>query len=220
MLSLINKALRPLRKQLRLQVSRVTLNRTDEKGLLVNQVEALEGETLENVERLENYGLAGRPPAGSEGVMLAVGGSRDHPVLAGLEHRGHRPELAEGEVKLYAIFKQFIHLDKDGNIVFKAPKGFIFEGEAFKATVSQGFDLQGGDFKAAMSGGIAMSGERLAIAAPGGSKIEGGLSATQDITSEGEIKDGRGTMQDMRGVYNSHTHPETQSVTGPPSGKM
>jgi len=188
MLDIINRALRPLKKQMRLQTSRVTLNRTEEKGLQANQVEALEGETLDNAERLENYGLAGRPPAGSEGVMLAVGGSRDHPVLVGLEHREHRPELAEGEVKLYSIFKQCIHLDNEGNIVFEAPESFIFKGKNFIAEIAEG---------------ITMTSKSLSITAPEGSTIDGGLSAT------GDVEDHTSTMQEMRNIYNPHTHPGT-----------
>ena len=201
MLNIISRALGPIKKQLRLTTSRVTLNRTDEKGLLISQVEGLEGETLENVERLENYGFAGRPPAGSEGVMLAVGGSRDHPVMVGLEHREHRPELADGESALYSMFKQLIHLDKEGNIVFTAPKGFIFKGESFTATLKEN---------------ISMTGRSLAITAPEGSNIAGGLSATGNITSESQVQDHRGTMQNMRDVFNPHTHPGV----GPPSQQM
>ena len=194
MLDLINRALGPLKKQMRLQTSRVTLNRTDEKGLLTSQVEGLEGETLDNVERLENYGLAGRPPAGSEGVLMAVGGSRDHPVMAGLEHREHRPEIAEGEVKLYSMFKQFVHLDKDGNIVFTAPENFIFRGKNFIAEIEDD---------------VSMTSKRLGITAPEGSRIDGALSATRDITSEQEVRDHTSTMQHMRDIYNPHTHPGT-----------
>jgi len=180
----VRKLIDRQRKKAQLMVGRCVLSSSEDKGLLTSQVEALEGETLEGVERLENYGLAGSPPAGSEGALLCVGGSRDHPLMVGLEHRAHRPELAEGEVKLYSIFKQMIHLDADGNIRIKAPKGVIIEAETFEAVLGKTFK----------------------VVAPEGAEIDGDLTGTKDVS------DKKSSIQGMRDIYNSHTHPDTDPV--------
>lgn len=189
-------------------VGRCVLNSSEDKGLLTSQVEGLEGETLENVERLENYGLAGRPPAGSEAVLVSVGGARDHQVLVGGEHREHRPELSGGEIKLYSMFKQFIHLDKDGNIRIKAPKGVIIEAESFSATLEKGVEFQAGEgvevqagqgvevkagqdvkfesqtFWADAQGDATITAERIGMAAEGGSVVDAGMHFKREVMSD------------------------------------
>lgn len=222
------KLLDRLRKKTQLMVGRCVLSAAEEKGLLTSQVEALEGETLEGVERLENYGLAGHPPAGSEGALFNVGGSRDHPLLVGLEHRKYRPELASGEVQLYSMFKQMIHLDKDGNIRIKAPKGVIIEAESFEATLTKDVKFQSETFWSNSEQDTAFTAQRFGVAAEEGAEIDGSshftkeletdrhIKAKQDITSEQQVRDQRSSMQEMRNVYNPHTHPNT----GPANQKM
>jgi phage baseplate assembly protein V len=194
-LDVINKALKPLANKAKLMVGRCILSAAKASGLLVMQISALEGETIEGAERIENYGLAGHPPGGAEGVMCSVGGSRDHVVIVAMEHRGVRPEIDDGEVKLYSKFEQFIYLDKEGNIIIKAPKGIKIEAESFDAQITEG---------------IVMNSQSLGITAPGGSTVDGNLSST------GEVQDHTNTMQNMREAYNPHTHPGV----GPPSNSM
>lgn len=212
----IRKLTNPLKKKMQLMVGRCILSAAEDKGLLTSQVEALEGETLEGVERLENYGLAGSPPAGSEGALLCVGGSRDHPLMVGLEHRGYRPELAGGEVQLYSMFKQLIHLDADGNIRIKAPKGVIIEAESFEAVLEKDATFQSENFWANAENDIALTAQRFAVAAEDGAEVDSELHTRKDISSDQEIRDKKSSMQDMRNTYNVHTHPDT----GPVNEKM
>jgi phage gp45-like len=166
-------------------VGRCVLSAAKASGLMVMQIQALEGETIEGAERIENYGLAGNPPGGAEGVMVEAGGDRDHVLIVAMEHRGFRPAVAGGEVKVYSQFEQFIHLDQNGDLIISAPQGVKIKAKSLDAQLSEG---------------ITMQGQSLAITAPDGSTVNGNLS------SSGQVSDGRSTMQAMRDIYNPHTH--------------
>lgn len=224
----LRKMFEPLNRRMKLMVGRCVLNSAEDNGILTGQVAGLEDETLEKVERLENYGLAGHPPAGSEGAMLCVGGARDHPLMVGMEHREHRPSMAEeGEIKLYSMFKQFIHLDKDGNIRIKAPKGVYIEAESFTATLEEDTTFQSRNFSSSTdknttfqsqnfhsnaADDIALTSDRFGVAARESAIVDSGLHTTReitaerDITSHREVRDHKSTMQGMRDIYNPHTH--------------
>lgn len=71
-----------------------------------------------DVEVLEQYGLTSAPPAGSEGVALAVGGDGSHHVVLGLGSRSLRlTGLASGEVALYSEHGQQVLLKASGDVV-------------------------------------------------------------------------------------------------------
>jgi phage baseplate assembly protein V len=70
------------------------------------------------VEVLEQYGFTSAPPAGAEGVALAVGGDGSHHVVLGLGNRSLRlTGLASGEVALYSEHGQQVVLKASGDIV-------------------------------------------------------------------------------------------------------
>lgn len=49
---------------------------------------------------------------------------------------------------------------------------------------------------------------------------KGLLLNSAGVVSEGEVADHKSSMQSMRGIYNAHTHTETDSVTQKPSQEM
>jgi phage baseplate assembly protein V len=70
----------------------------------------LAGERHSEVYRPQAFGFSSRPPKGSTGVVLSLGGERSRSVFLGGEHDDHRPTgLKEGEAKLY---------DAEGNLIF------------------------------------------------------------------------------------------------------
>lgn len=93
-----------LARRLRLLIGRAVITAIrDELKMQELQLTALDGETLDNVERFEEYGLTSRPLAGAEAVIAAVAGVRDHAVVVALGDRRHRPRgvLGAGDVALY-----------------------------------------------------------------------------------------------------------------------
>lgn len=103
---------------LRLMVARAAVNLiNDAGGLQVLQINALASETVDGVERVQNYGLTSHPPRGSTAIAVAVGGNRNHLVAIAVDDEASRPrELEEGEVALYNNANAQQLLDRDGNI--------------------------------------------------------------------------------------------------------
>ena len=93
----------PLRRRVLLMVGRAVLTLVDDaRRMQTVQVQALAGETLADVERVQQYGLTSHPHPGAECVVVSVGGMRQHPLVVAVDDRRHRPTgLAQGEVALY-----------------------------------------------------------------------------------------------------------------------
>lgn len=110
--------LRPLRQQLANLVARAVVNVvTDSLKMQALQLTILEGETREDAERFQQYGLTSHPLTGAEAVALSVGGRRDHLLVISVDDRRHRlKDLAPGEVALYTDEGARVHL-KRGRIV-------------------------------------------------------------------------------------------------------
>lgn len=118
----LQKLLRPLVTRIANVVSRGEITRVDDakRGQLV-QVELLDGETREDVERPQNYGFTSVPLEGAEVVVVCVGGSRDHAFVVAADDRRHRVKgLEPGEVAVYHHGGSRIVLRNSGNIDVEA----------------------------------------------------------------------------------------------------
>ena len=141
--ALIRDSLAPVRRRVRLMVSRAVLNAVnDAGGIQVVQVKLLDGETRDGVERMQNYGLTSVPLPGAEGLGVSVGGSRNHVVVVVMDDGRHRMKgLKPGEVAMYThldkeAHRHHIHLDENGdmhimakNIFMKAEETARLEGK-------------------------------------------------------------------------------------------
>ena len=85
------------------------------------QIVALADETIDNIERLQEYGLETYPDADAEAFAAFVGGNREIGVVLVTHDRRYRPKtLASGEVMLYTKFGQSVHLKANGSVVVKS----------------------------------------------------------------------------------------------------
>jgi phage gp45-like len=88
------------------------------------QVDLLEGETRDELERLQQYGLSSHPPKGSDCLVVFVGGRRDQGYCLAAEKQGTRIiNLSEGEVALYSQHGQTIVLKANGDIELNPKAG-------------------------------------------------------------------------------------------------
>jgi len=170
-----------------LMVGRGTLAMTDDgSGQQRMQVTLLDGETRDAADRVQQYGISAHPPAGSQVVVINVGGQRDHPIIIGVDAAGDRPVgLAPGEVMIWSVHGQRVHLRGDGGLAITTKHGHQVEmspdgGMLFKAP-----------------GPIRMETPRLEV--------------TGDIIDSAAA--GGVSMAAMRGAYNAHGHP---GYTGTP----
>ncbi|MCB2199645.1 phage baseplate assembly protein [bacterium] len=84
-----------------------------------------DGTVLDDIFRLENFGLAGRPPDGAQVLLVRLDGQQ-HVVLAA-EHASYRfADLGEGEAALYDAHGNSVYL-KDGEIRVTAPTKVVVD---------------------------------------------------------------------------------------------
>lgn len=91
---------------------RATVQQIDDSGTqqILKKITGLKSESFEDVYRPQPHGLSSNPPAGSEGLFLALGGRSDRLVGLGFEHKDYRPKnTPAGATVLY---------DDKGNVVF------------------------------------------------------------------------------------------------------
>ena len=118
--------IRQLFRRVQLMVGRAVLAAIDDdRQMQAVQVEALSGEVVDRAERFQQYGLSSHPHPGAEALLLAVGGIRQHPIVAAVDDRRYRPTgLAEGEVVVYSsrdlTAPHRIHFLENGNIRLEA----------------------------------------------------------------------------------------------------
>ncbi len=122
----LRRVLDPIRNKIRLLITRAALTRiVDTAGIQVIQVKGLPGETLDGIERFQNYGFTSVPLPGAESIIVFVGGSRSHGVAVANDDRRHRKKnLQPGESAQYSDEGDFIHL-KRGKIIAVTSGGQI-----------------------------------------------------------------------------------------------
>lgn len=99
----VERLLAPLRRRVLLMIGRGVLRLIDDAPMRQRlQVVALDGEVLDDVERMQQYGYTSHPPPGSDALVAALGGMRQHPVVLAAEHPSVRTYAhPPGTVALY-----------------------------------------------------------------------------------------------------------------------
>ena len=167
----------PLQK-MRLMVARGIVKLVQDSGLQLMQLDLLDEETRDGVERVQNYGHRGHPPQGSTVATVAVAGSRDHLVVVACEHPDYVPPLESGESAMYAMFGQLFKMDKEGNVTLVC-KDFNIQasGNVTAAAAGNYTATAGGNLGISASGGMSMHGE-------GGALLTGGLQADSIVADK------------------------------------
>ena len=163
---------------MRLMVARGIVKLVQDSGLQLMQLDLLDEETRDGVERVQNYGHRGHPPQGSTVATVAVAGSRDHLVVVACEHPDHVPPLDSGESAMYAMFGQLFKMDKEGNVTLVC-KDFNIQasGNVTAAAAGNYTATAGGNLGISASGGMSMHGE-------GGASLTGGLQADSIVADK------------------------------------
>lgn len=109
----IANALNAIRRPFRSALARTTTTG----GVMTAQLDALAGETLQEVEVFQQYGLTSVPPEGTMGIVIPLGGKSSHSIVIATEHSQYRLQaLASGEVALYSAEGASVVLKK-GKII-------------------------------------------------------------------------------------------------------
>lgn len=140
--SIIDKLLAPLRRRVRLMISRAILSGiNDGTGIQLVQVKLLDGEVRDGVERFQNYGFDSVPLSGAEGVMACVSGDRDHGIVIVMDDRRYRIKgLQGGEVAVYTDEDKQAHKHR---IIFKRGGAIEVLGKNITVNATETARLEG-----------------------------------------------------------------------------
>ncbi len=144
------KAINKIRDRLRMRISglvtraKIAASVVTGNGQIVG-VLMLEGEERDGAEYFDTFGVASAPPPGSEGIAIAVGGSRDQVVVVCASPKGGTPEGREtGEVDFYGLLKQRMRMHLLGDVSIEPVAGrVVYIGSTVNPALP--FVARGGD---------------------------------------------------------------------------
>lgn len=209
----------PISRQVSMIATRVTITGVnDARKIQTAQVtgRAVDGvrpETLDDVQRLQQFGFSANPLPGSTGLMICIAGSRAHPVVISCEDGSTRVVgLEPGESCVYNAYGDFVRLKKTGEMVVKAREKVTVDSPLTHALGDAEVD---GD--ALVHGDAQVEGNAVVL---GNLHVAGAITADGEISSAVSISDPYGTMQAMRLVYNGHTQAVSSGVAHAPNEQM
>ena len=140
----VQKLIAPLWRRVRLIADRAIVTAvTDSFNRQGLQLKVLADEAASDVERFQNYGHTSVPPAGSEAIVLGIGGARAGLVAIAVEDKGVRPkDLEAGDNCLYHLEGHRIILRKNGVIEIEAKTVTLNATEKF-TIISSDNEIQG-----------------------------------------------------------------------------
>lgn len=229
----MQRIMKPMKDRLFLVVGRAVISAVnDAQNIQETQLKGLSGEALDRVQRFQHFGFSSNPPAGSEAIIVSLGGNRENSVVIATENRNVRfKNLASGETAIYTDDGTYIVLKKAGQVEVKAAtkltvdvpnseftgnvdiKGTlnVVQSATLQATLQVAQDVTA-QANVNVTGIVSASG----YTGPSG----GPMATTVDITSSGNISGGGTDLATIKSVFNSHTHDETGTTTTPPSGSV
>src|SRR5262249_12222445 len=209
------KLLEPLKQKILMSTARAVIETIDDtQGLQSIQASLLDNEVQDDMERFQNYGFTSNPPAQSEGIAVFPGGDRSHGILIVVDNRQYRLKgLQSGEVALFTDEGDFIKLKRGNEIEISTHKLIVnatteidFTAPTVKIHASSLFQVTcpGSSFlgNVGIAGGLAMT---------------AGNGGNGDITAVGQVSDHKGSMDQMRTIYDGHTHPAPDGTTDVPN---
>lgn len=174
-------------------------------GVQKIQVEGLDGETVQDLEHAENFGFTSNPPAGSDCVVVPLGGKTSHGIIVTTTNGAYRiTGLSDGETAVYnadgakMVLKKgrVIEIDCD-KLNIKAPSGVNITSE--KVECSAVLTAQG---QINGNGGMAVQGGS-------GTTFTGNVDMVGDLNTTGAL------TNNGKDVGSTHKHTETNgSETG------
>ena len=197
----IKQAFNTVRQAFRGKVARVQAGG----GVQKIQVEGLDGETVQDLEHAENFGFTSNPPAGSDCVVVPLGGKTSHGIIVTTTNGAYRiTGLSDGETAVYNADGAKIVLNK-GRVIeidcdklnIKAPSGVNITSE--KVECSAVLTAQG---QINGNGGMAVQGGS-------GTTFTGNVDMVGDLNTTGAL------TNNGKDVGSTHKHTETNgSETG------
>ncbi|MCW8334269.1 phage baseplate assembly protein V [Vibrio paucivorans] len=174
----IERLLAPIKRRITGAITRAVVSGVVEDLQRQNlQLKMHADESVDDIERFQNYGCSSFPPIGSEAILVAIGGNLGNLVAVAVEDKKYRPKGESGDVFLYHLEGHKIRLTKDGKVVVTATD-VIFEAANSFTIISPETLIQG---PLHVTGGISTD---LGIFATGGITSASVVSGS-DLTAGG-----------------------------------
>lgn len=111
---MISRMLAPIKRRVMLVIGRGVLQALKDGGnMQTMQISLLDGELLDGVERVQNYGMTSVPHPGAEAAAVFLQGDRNHGLILAVDDRRYRlTGLEDGEVAMYDDQGQKVHLGR------------------------------------------------------------------------------------------------------------
>ena len=122
----------PVMRRLRLMIGRAVVTLVNDSLKMQNlQVTSLDDGPLDEVERPLQYGQISVPLAGSEAIMVSLGGDTDSAVALVVDDRRYRPVgLVAGDSGLYHYEGHRIRLTNDGRAIVTCKTVEVYADES------------------------------------------------------------------------------------------
>ncbi|HCG3094394.1 TPA: phage baseplate assembly protein [Klebsiella pneumoniae] len=169
----IRAALRGIRLAFRGRLTRVKSDLTIQQV----QLKGLAGEQLQDAELFQHFGFTSCPPAGTQCIVLPIGGQTSHSIIIATENGAYRLQVASGEMAIYSDEAAYVHIKR----------GRIVEVECDEYLVNtKKYTVKAEDYD---------------VTATAGANFETPLLKTSD-----QLADGKSTLDAMRETYDDHDH--------------
>ena len=194
----IKQAFNTVRQGFRGKVARVQAGG----GVQKIQVEGLDGETVQDLEHAENFGFTSNPPAGSDCVVVPLGGKTSHGIIVTTTNGAYRiTGLSDGETAVY---------NADGaKMVLK--KGRVIEIDCDKLNIKAPSGVNITSEKVECSAVLTAQGQ---INGNGGMAVQGGSGTTftGNVDMVGELDTTGALTNNGKDVGSTHKHTETNGL--------
>lgn len=199
----IRKFIEPLKRKVTMMVGRAVIMAIKDDGpLQTMQLTLNRDEVRDDIARVQEYGFTSYPKPGAEAFVAFLGGNRDHGVVIGVDDRRYRlKSLAEGEVALYTDEGDKIHFKRGNKIEITTSELTINAQTKVSVTAPTAEIIS--------STGVTVTTPLMTVS---GLIQCAGINGAGGTPVSGQVADSSGTMDEMRGVYNSHTHHENNGT--------
>jgi phage baseplate assembly protein V len=212
----INRALASVR-----QGFRAVLTGLDTKpGVQLLQADALSGEQLQASELMQHFGFTSAPPAGTQCIVLPLGGKSAHSIIIGTENGAYRvAALKSGEVAVYnqsgakIVLKdqKVIEIDCD-DLLINAEKSMSVNTKTFTLNAGESIGIDTKTLDANAANHIGLHSPDVALGGGGGSaKMQGDLWITGTSRADTDHVTGGVSL-----VHHVHKENDEKGSTEPP----
>lgn len=161
-------------------------------GVQLAQGDALNGEKLEAAELFQQFGFTSGVPAGSELIVLPLGGKTAHSVIVATENGAYRVQVGGGEVCVYNQWGAKITLKKEkiievdcDHFIVKAKEDVLMQTKSYTVQTDTSVTYQTPGLAYGGTADRSRTAGRTVVRITGDMHLDGEITTTGDQTAAG-----------------------------------